>query len=201
MAIEWETVSPIFIQANTAPVILLDNTFSENIGTTGGALHIISPNFELRRDPVTLNVTAWENNTLPLIYMNGNNFTKNMAYFSANAFAIIPSKRFYYDFLDYRSFCGAGIELSDNLFQFNNGMKRHNGGAGIISCKIIDTTENFYVENHLTSGHFLEQRYNLTDEEQVEYEENNHVYYYDPTYNTTNITDMLDPENLNYTIY
>ena len=139
MAIEWETVSPIFIQANTAPIILINNTFSENIGTTGGALHIISPNFEARRNPVTLNVTQWENNTLPLIYMNGNNFTKNMAYFSANAFAIIPSKRFYYDFLDYRSFCGAGIEISGNHFQHNVGMKRHNGGAGIISCKIIDT--------------------------------------------------------------
>ena len=165
MATKYETVSPIYIQANTAPIILIGNVFSENIGTTGGAIHIVSPNFELKRDPETLNVTQWQNNTLPLIYMHGNNFTQNMAYFAGNAFAIIPTKKILNDFLDYRAFCGAGIQISDNLFEHNFGMARHNGGAGIIACKNIESSFDFFADKTLTSGHFLEQRYNLTEEE------------------------------------
>ena len=50
----------------------------------------------------------------------------------------------------------------------------------------------------MTSGHFLERRYNLTEEE--ENDEDVELYYYDPITNTTNITDLIFPETLNYTI-
>ena len=82
-------------------MIFINNTFSENIGTTGGAINIMSPNFEFRRDPDTKNVTKWMNNSLPLIYLHENNFTRNMAYFSGNAFSIINTMKMVTDFQDY----------------------------------------------------------------------------------------------------
>ena len=109
MALSYENVSPIFILGHSAPLILHNNTFSENIGTTGGGINIISPNFELNRNWTTLNVTKHMNNSLPLIYMNENNFTKNMAYFSGNAFSIINTRRMMTNYFDYMQFCGAGI--------------------------------------------------------------------------------------------
>jgi len=42
----YEQVSPLLIVENQGPVILLNNLFAENIGTTGGAIHIKSPDFE-----------------------------------------------------------------------------------------------------------------------------------------------------------
>ena len=35
-----ETVAPFNIRGNQGAIIFLDNTFSENIGTTGGSIHI-----------------------------------------------------------------------------------------------------------------------------------------------------------------
>ena len=34
------------IIANKGPTIIKNNVFDENIGTMGGAIHIMSPNFE-----------------------------------------------------------------------------------------------------------------------------------------------------------
>ena len=89
-----------------------------------------------------------------------------MAYFSGNAFSIINTLKFTEDFVDYMQFCGAGIEISDNLFEKNIGLKRHNGGAAVISCKVFTDENNFFVDHKFTSGHFLERRYNLTEEEE-----------------------------------
>ena len=38
MALGFESVVPIFIRANHGPMIFANNTFSENIGTMGGAI-------------------------------------------------------------------------------------------------------------------------------------------------------------------
>ena len=89
----------------------------------------MSPNFDFRRNVTTHNVTTWMNNSLPLIYINENNFTKNMAYFSSNALSIINTMKFTEDFVDYMQFCGAGIEISGNTFMSNIGLKKNNGGA------------------------------------------------------------------------
>ena len=42
-----EQMAPFFIYANGGPMMFIDNEFSENIGTTGGAIHIEQPNFEV----------------------------------------------------------------------------------------------------------------------------------------------------------
>ena len=43
---EYESVSTLIIVANRGPIIIKDNLFEENIGTMGGAIHIMSPDFE-----------------------------------------------------------------------------------------------------------------------------------------------------------
>ena len=40
-------MSPFFIQGNEGSIIFTDNSFDENVGTTGGAIHIEQPNFEV----------------------------------------------------------------------------------------------------------------------------------------------------------
>ena len=42
-----EQMAPFFIYANGGPILFIDNEFSENIGTTGGVIHIEQPNFEV----------------------------------------------------------------------------------------------------------------------------------------------------------
>ena len=73
------------------------------------------------------------NETLPAIIIKDNRFEKNMAYFAGNAFYIRNTLRTETIF-DYRQFCGAGILIESNVFKGNIGMKRHNGGAGVIRC-------------------------------------------------------------------
>ena len=63
-------------------MIFVNNSFTENIGTMGGAIQIVSPNFEIH-NRTTLNTTD-----KPYIIMHNNNFTNNMAYFAGNAFHI-----------------------------------------------------------------------------------------------------------------
>ena len=41
----YETLTSVFIQANQGPIVIRNNRFEENIGTFGGAISIISPNF------------------------------------------------------------------------------------------------------------------------------------------------------------
>jgi len=40
-----ETVAPFFIKGNQSPIIFMNNIFAQNIGTTGGAIHIEDPDF------------------------------------------------------------------------------------------------------------------------------------------------------------
>lgn len=70
----------LMIQANQGPIIIKDNLFEENIGTMGGAIHIMSPDFET--GAAVANETV---NTLPYIYIESNTFSRNMAYLAGNA--------------------------------------------------------------------------------------------------------------------
>ena len=66
------------IMHNKGPIVLRNNTFDENIGTVGGAVHIMQPDFESNAD-------SKETNSHPYVYIEKNNFTNNMAYFAGNA--------------------------------------------------------------------------------------------------------------------
>ena len=161
------------------------NNFTQNIGTIGGVINIQSPNFEqAMSDFEVKNSSSWTfkscsscnsathsenglNETVPLIVMKFNRFEKNMAYFAGNAFYISNTLRST-GFLDYLQFCGAGIMIESNQFEYNIGMKRHNGGAGVIRCRrfadVDLAVEDFFVSHKKTSGLFLKLR-NATDEE------------------------------------
>ena len=52
---------------NKGPLIIVNNTFTENIGTIGGAIHIFSPDFESDKED-RLNDTS----KLPYIYIQDN---------------------------------------------------------------------------------------------------------------------------------
>ena len=148
---EYETATPIYIHENQGPMIFVNNSFSENIGTMGGVVAISSPNFEIH-NRTTLNTTD-----KPYIIMENNNFTKNMAYFAGNAFYISLVKRSIEDFVDHLQMCGTGILVQENQFYGNIGMKRHNGGAGVIRCHLEDK-----VRTYSGSGYPLQER-NATD--------------------------------------
>ena len=53
--------------------------FSQNIGTTGGVIHIEDPDFRYHRNDTAKN---------PYIIMKNNAFLNNMAYWAGNAFHI-----------------------------------------------------------------------------------------------------------------
>ena len=102
-----------------------------------------------------------------MIIMKDNRFEKNMAYFAGNAFYISSTMRST-GLFDYLQFCGAGIMIEDNVFENNIGMKRHNGGAGVIRCKRFSDVDlaaaDFFLSNRKSSGLFLKER-NATDVE------------------------------------
>ena len=52
----------------------------------GGAIHIMSPDFEASKDS---NAT----NSHPYVYVQGNTFTKNMAYFAGNAIYLVHTNK------------------------------------------------------------------------------------------------------------
>ena len=65
-----------------------------------------------------------------------------MAYWAGNAFHISLTIRIAYAAdsdagtpSDAWQTCGAGILIDDNFFQGNIGLKKHNGGAGVIRCR------------------------------------------------------------------
>ena len=91
-----EQMSPFFIYANGGPIVFIDNEFSENIGTTGGAIHIEQPNFEVP-------------GMKPYIVIRGNKFKNNMAYFAGNAIHISNKMRMIDSGQDSRQTCGNGI--------------------------------------------------------------------------------------------
>ena len=113
------------IKGNEGPMIFAGNNFRENIGTTGGVIHIESPEFRY--------------DTKPFIIMHDNKFFNNMAYWAGNAFHIQMQIRMIYgnkhtSGSDSWQTCGSGILIDDNYFYGNIGLKKHNGGAGVIRC-------------------------------------------------------------------
>ena len=69
-----ENVAAFMIKGNQGPIIFTGNTFEDNIGTTGGVIHIEHPDYR--------------NNNAPAIVMAKNTFMSNMAYWAGNAFHI-----------------------------------------------------------------------------------------------------------------
>ena len=51
------------------------------------------------------------------------------------------------DYVDYLQMCGAGILIKENLFTGNIGMKRHNGGAGVIRCSRLLNDDDLFVQD------------------------------------------------------
>ena len=100
----YESVSTFMIMANKGPIIIKNNTFEENIGTLGGAIHIMSPDFESNKD-------STEVNSHPYIYIENNIFNKNMAYFAGNAIYIGHTVKRITSFEDYLFVCGAGVSI------------------------------------------------------------------------------------------
>ena len=91
----------------------------------GGAVQIFRPDFETNS---ASNLT----NSHPYIYIHGNKFEKNMAYFAGNALFVshtVSVETSYFE--DYRMMCGAGVLIDQNHFVGNIGLKRHNGGATV----------------------------------------------------------------------
>ena len=158
-ALAYEAASPIFISANQGPMLFINNTFSENIGLHGGAIEILTPNYAVHSS------SDYETAGLPVIIMENNNFTRNMAYMSGNAFFIINTYRLAVPYEDHLRMCGAGILIENNHFQGNIGMKRHHGGAGYIGCEWESYDyEMFYLNNGIDAGLPLKER-NATKEE------------------------------------
>ena len=63
----YESVSTLMIIENKGPLIIKNNTFTDNIGTMGGAIHVFSPDFESNKEE-----RLYGNNTLPYIYITDN---------------------------------------------------------------------------------------------------------------------------------
>lgn len=129
----FERLSLIYISRPHKPVIITGNIFQNNIGTFGGSISINSPN--------------WEQNKTAQIVMRSNSFSNNMAYFSGNA-VYIRSTLKKVSILNQN--CGGGVDIEDNIFTNNIGLKIHNGGALSVQCfYVIDKlADDFYA----TSG-------------------------------------------------
>ena len=141
----YESVSTLMIRRNQGPIVINNNTFSENIGTMGGAIHIYSPDFESNAD-------SEEVNSHPYIYISGNTFDRNMAYFAGNALYVAHTVRKVYEYQDYRNMCGAGVHVDSNVFEGNIGLKKHNGGAAIHRCLYLtDDEDELVAKNHTSS--------------------------------------------------
>ena len=61
--------------------------------------------------------------------------------------------------------CGAGILIEENSFVGNVGMKRHNGGAGVLRCVRSSDKDDFFLQRGWTSGYKLEE---LDDDDEPE---------------------------------
>jgi hypothetical protein len=75
------------------------------------------------------------------VVMANNTFENNMAYFAGNVFYIRPQITKVEDWIDYRQVCGSGILIESNRFIGNIGLKKHNGGAGVIRCLLVESAE------------------------------------------------------------
>ena len=141
------------------------------------------------------------NETLPAIVMKDNRFDKNMAYFAGSAFYVRNTMRTTQLF-DYLQFCGAGTLIESNIFEGNIGMKRHNGGAGVIRCTRLNDNSNYFITHRQTSGLFLRER-NATDDElklwgAKDQKDMNYTYYEDAVDTVMNVTDIFDFDDKGY---
>ena len=168
-------------------MLFKENLFLENIGTLGGTVHIMSPDFETKKGS---NAT----NSQPYIYFRDNNFTKNMAYFAGNALYITHTINRHENFKDYRYMCGAGVNIENNSFEFNTGLKRHNGGAAVHRCLVYDSN---FKGKRLGTTSSLE----LATRKKTDADVGNFTYWYeDPMTTKDNFTDVSNP-NITYTVY
>ena len=145
-----EQMSPFFIYANGGPLVFVDNDFEENIGTTGGAIHIEQPNFDVTIDGL---------DERSAIIMQGNKFKNNMAYVAGNAIHISHKMRMIVSGQDSRQTCGSGILIEDNFFYGNIGMKKHNGGAMVIRCEHLVSQEEYDEFDEINSGVMRDEVY------------------------------------------
>lgn len=106
---QYESVSTIMLDAIKGPLIITNCTFSENIGTMGGAITVMSPDFE---SDTGTSVT----NSKPYLYLENNVFQQNMAYFAGNALYVAHTVKRYTSWEHYLNTCGAGVRVSGNLF-------------------------------------------------------------------------------------
>ena len=115
-----------------------------------------------------------------------------MAYWAGNAFHITMTVRMFHGIQsksgisDSWQTCGAGILIDDNFFADNVGLKRHNGGAGVIRC-------NHYESDYEDTFDFLsgKQRavtYNSTVEPREV------IDLADPSTSTVEVFDQYDEE-------
>ena len=84
-----EKHSTIYIAFHESPLIMSSNTFDSNVGLFGGAVTIESPNFysgDYGVDP------AYDQVYKPYTLIHDNNFYRNQAYMSGNAFYIRSTK-------------------------------------------------------------------------------------------------------------
>ena len=79
-----ENVATFMIKGNQGPIIFRENEFSENIGTTGGAIHIENPDFRYA-----------DKERNPYIVIMENKFFNNMAYWAGNVFHISMTIRMF----------------------------------------------------------------------------------------------------------
>jgi hypothetical protein len=137
-----ETMAPFYIFGNQGLTIFTNNTFTENIGTTGGVIHFEQPDM----------MGAIAGGRRANIVIKENKFRNNMAYFAGNAFHLTYRMRMYVEDYDAQQVCGAGILIEDNSFIGNIGLKKHNGGVGVIRCEHLPTLQTFNQAFEINSG-------------------------------------------------
>ena len=86
----YTTQSPVFIKGSKSDqIIIIDNVFKDNIGLSGGGLHI---DLQIRDDETPGPNSAQDFS--PFVIVQGNHFLRNMAYFQGNALYIRGSQKF-----------------------------------------------------------------------------------------------------------
>ncbi|MDA7498745.1 hypothetical protein N8470_00665 [bacterium] len=127
-----EKLSPIFIAFNERKMIFVDNVFTDNIGMRGGAINIESPNMSklTYSEPPTDDEQALR----AYIFMNHNQFERNLAYLYGGAVYIRSTRTMDSD----GTLCGL-TEMRNNNFISNMGMNwKSIGGAVAISCHMMN---------------------------------------------------------------
>lgn len=117
-----------------------------------------------------------------------------MAYFAGNALYITHTINRYDHFKDYRNMCGAGVNIENNSFEFNVGLKRHNGGASVHRCLLYDSN---FKGKRLSTSSSLE----LANRTRTNDDVGNFTYWYeDPMKTTDNFTDLSN-SNITYSVH